>query len=105
MRHVQLFVSTVTDEFRSYRDELRRQLQSLNVTVHIQEDFVATGTETLDKLDSYIKECIAVIHLIGDMTGAWAEPATLNSLRSRYPDLADRLPSLKTSIETNQPPL
>jgi Domain of unknown function (DUF4062) len=105
MRHLQLFISTVTDEFRSYRDELRRQLQSLSVTVHVQEDFIATGTETLDKLDTYIKECAAVVHLVGDMPGAWAEPSTLNALRSRYLDLIDRLPNLKASIETNQPPL
>jgi hypothetical protein len=43
------------------------------VTVKVQEDFIATGTETLDKLDEYIRHCDAVIHLAGDMTGAWAQ--------------------------------
>jgi hypothetical protein len=88
MSHVRLFLSAVTDEFESYRDGLREQLQRPNVTVHVQDDFIATGTETLDKLDAYIRDCDAVIHLVGDMTGAWATAATLQALRSRYLDLA-----------------
>ncbi|MEA2990990.1 MAG: hypothetical protein QOG83_3701, partial [Alphaproteobacteria bacterium] len=72
MRHVQLFISAMTKEFGSYREALRRQLQRPNVTVHVQEDFIPTGTETLDMLDLYIGQCDAVIHLAGDMTGALA---------------------------------
>src|ERR1700730_1009235 len=102
---IQLFLSAVSDEFRSYRDLLRASLQRHNVTVHVQEDFIATGTETLDKLDAYIKDCDAVIHLVGDMTGAWAHPPTFQSLIAKYPDMVQRLPSLKASIETGQPPL
>jgi hypothetical protein len=51
MRHVELFLSTVSDEFRSYRDSLGNKLKRPNVDIHVQEDFIATGTETLDKLD------------------------------------------------------
>lgn len=105
MNHVRLFLSAVTDEFAGYRDALRRELQRPNVTVHIQEDFIATGTETLDKLDIYIRDCDAVIHLVGDMTGAWAPEPTLQALKLRYPDLAKQLASLQPSIEGNQPPL
>src|SRR4051812_3263431 len=105
MPHVQLFLSTVSDEFRSYREAIRTLLQRPNVTVHIQEDFIATGTETLDKLDHYIRGCAAVLHLAGDMTGAWAEPATFENLKIRYPDLAKRLPVLRASIEQGTPPL
>ena len=65
MRHVQLFLSTVSNEFRYYREAVRTLLQRPNVTVHIQEDFIATGTETLDKLDYYIRDCAAVLHLAG----------------------------------------
>lgn len=102
---VKLFLSTVSQEFRSYRDALRSKLQRPNVTVHIQEDFIATGSETLDKLDLYIKACDAVIHLIGDRTGAFAEPETSQALRTRYPDLCQRLPPLRPSIETGEPAL
>jgi hypothetical protein len=105
MAHIHLLLSTVSDEFRNYRDMLRGLLQRPNVTVHVQEDFIATGTETLDKLDVYIRDCDAVIHLTGDMTGAWARPATLQALRARYPDLAERLPPLKPSLDSGNPPL
>src|SRR5215472_12883868 len=103
MQPVRLFLSAVSEEFRTYRDALRTKLQRPNVTVHVQEDFIATGTETLDKLDLYIRDCDAVIHLLGDRTGAWAAVATLQTLKSRYPDLATRLPALKSAIEIGQP--
>jgi len=105
MADVQLFLSTVSNEFRSYRDELRRQLKRPNVDVHVQEDFISTGTETLDKLDSYIASCDAVIHLVGDMTGAWAPVDVSRSLHSRYANLAESLPPLAPSFETGTPPL
>ena len=79
MPHVQLFLSTVSAEFRSYRDALRHDLDRPNVTVKVQEDFIAGGTETLDKLDEYIRQCDAVIHLVGDMTGALAKASSVAS--------------------------
>jgi hypothetical protein len=82
MPSVKLFLSTVSEEFRSYRDALGSKLQRPNVTVHVQEDFIPTGTETLDKLDLYIKDCDAVVHLVGDRTGAWAEEPTLKTLKA-----------------------
>jgi hypothetical protein len=105
MADVQLFLSTVTSEFRSYREELRRQLKRPNVDVHVQEDFISTGTETPDTLDSYIANCDAVIHLVGDMTGAWAPPEVTRTLRARYGDFVGRLPPLQSSLETDKPPL
>src|SRR5262249_1413805 len=89
--HVELFLSAVSDEFRPYRESLRELLKRPNVDIHIQEDFIPTEAETLDKLDSYIARCDAIIHLVGDMTGSWAGPATLQALRARYYDLAYRL--------------
>jgi len=66
---VQIFLSAVTDEFRNYRDPLRRDLTRHNVEVKIQEDFKDYGVVTLDKLDRYIAGCDAVVHLVGNMTG------------------------------------
>jgi hypothetical protein len=105
MNQVQLFLSTVSEEFRSYRDVLRSKLQRPNVTVHVQEDFIPTGTETLDKLDLYIRGCDAVVHLVGDSTGAWAKAPTLQALKARYPDLAERFPVLESSLDFGDPPL
>ena len=94
MANVQLFLSTVSAEFRSVRDALRAALDRPNVSVKVQEDFVATGTETLDKLDDYIRRCDAVIHLVGDMTGAPALPPSVALIARRYADLGERLPPL-----------
>lgn len=105
MPHVQLFLSAVSAEFRSYRDALRRPLTRPNVSVAVQEDFIATGNETLDKLDDYIKACDAVIHLVGDMSGAVAKPSAVASVCSRYPDLGERLPALGAFLTPGAPPL
>ncbi len=102
---VQIFLSTVSAEFASYRDALRRDLDRPNVTVKVQEDFIATGTETLDKLDEYIRRCDAVIHLVGDMTGALAQPPSVAVLRKRYPNLAKQLPVLAPFLAPDAPPL
>lgn len=74
-----------------------------NVTVKVQEDFIATGTEMLDKLDEYIQQCDAVIHLVGDMTGARA--TAVDAIWQRYPNLAERLPVLGPFLEPGAPAL
>ena len=51
------FLSTVSDEFRVYRDQLRSDLTRHNVEVKVQEDFKDLGGDTLDKLDVYIAHC------------------------------------------------
>jgi tetratricopeptide (TPR) repeat protein/Mrp family chromosome partitioning ATPase len=99
MTSVRIFLSTVSAEFRSYRNALRRDLERPNVSVKVQEDFIATGNETLDKLDDYIRRCDAVIHLVGDMTGALAQPPSLALICTRYPDLAERLPPLVDCLQ------
>ena len=92
MATIQIFLSSVSAEFRSYRDALRHDLDRPNVTVKVQEDFIATGTETLDMLDLYIKQCDAVIHLVGDMTGSMARPRSVAMIRERYADFDKQLP-------------
>lgn len=71
----------------------------------MQEDFIATGEETLDKLDDYIRQCDAVVHLVGDMTGASAQAPSVALIRSRYPDFTSRLPVLEPFLEPNGPAL
>ena len=41
---VRIFLSTVSDEFRDYRDQLRHDLTRHNVEVKVQEDFKDLGT-------------------------------------------------------------
>ena len=92
MARVQLFLSTVSAEFRSYRERLRHLLTRPDVEVKVQEDFIVTGDETLEMLDTYIQGCDGVIHLVGDMTGAMAKPQSVAAIAARYPELASRLP-------------
>jgi tetratricopeptide (TPR) repeat protein len=105
MAHVRIFLSTVSSEFRSYRDRLAEKLKRPNLSVHVQEDFIAAGTETLDKLDDYIRECKAVVHLVGDMTGAMASPSDVAAITKRYPDFATRCPALAETLSTGTPAL
>lgn len=109
MAGVQLFLSAVSAEFRSHRDALRRDLARPNapqaVTVAVQEDFIVTGTETLDMLDDCIRQCNAVVHLVGDMTGALAQAPSLKLMRSRYPDLGEKLPPLAPFLRPDAPAL
>src|SRR5438270_467483 len=51
---VKIFLSTVSDEFRTYRDALRTDLTRHNVEVKVQEDFKDLGGDTLDNLDVHI---------------------------------------------------
>jgi tetratricopeptide (TPR) repeat protein len=105
VEHVQIFLSAVSAEFRSYREALHRKLERQNLTVKVQEDFIAGGSETLDKLDDYIRHCHAVIHLVGDMTGALAPPPSATLVARCFPDLRDRLPMLAPFLEAGAPRL
>jgi hypothetical protein len=103
MAHVRIFLSAVSSEFRSYRDRLAEKLKRPNLSVHVQEDFIAAGTGTLDKLNDYIRECEAVIHLVGDITGAMASPSAAAAIKERYPDLGSRFPPLAETLSTGTP--
>src|SRR5215467_12241352 len=96
---VKIFLSTVSDEFRTYRDALRTDLTRHNVEVKVQEDFRDLGGETLDKLDVYIAHCDAVVHLVGNMTGSYPGERALSALLVKYPDLATKLPPLSTALK------
>src|SRR5215207_8619816 len=100
---VRIFLSTVSAEFRDHRDLLRKDLTRHNVEVKVQEDFKDYGGVTLDKLDRYIASCDAVIHLVGDMTGADANFASAQVIRSKYPDLLAKLPPLRAALDEAVP--
>ena len=97
---VKIFLSTVSDEFRAYRDQLRSDLTRHNVEVKVQEDFKDFGRDTLDKLDVYIANCDAVVHLVGDMTGSDPPEPALRALREKHRDLADKLPALGEALQS-----
>jgi hypothetical protein len=95
---VSIFLSAVSDEFRTYRDQLRADLTRHNTEVKVQEDFKDYGGVTLDKLDLYIKACDAVVHLVGDMTGAAAKSESTAAILAKYPSLPDKLHPLRRPL-------
>jgi hypothetical protein len=96
---ISIFLSTVSDEFRAYRNQLRSDLTRDNVEVKVQEDFRDLGGETLDKLDVYIAHCDAVVHLVGDMTGSYPGERGLSALLAKYPDLPTKLLPLSAALQ------
>ncbi|MDB4910744.1 MAG: motif domain protein, partial [Gemmatimonadetes bacterium] len=110
MSQVTLFISAVSNEFAEdprrapervrgpgdYRTYLRDKLTGPDVSVKVQEDFIAGGVLTLDKLVLYLQECDAVIHLVGDMTGAVASDIAVESLFESEPQLSRKIPFLAT---------
>ena len=113
MTQVTLFISAVSNEFAEdpknapervrgagdYRTYLRDKLTGPDVSVKVQEDFIACGVLTLDKLLLYLKECDAVIQLVGDMTGALASDISVESLFAAERELAAKIPFLATPAD------
>src|SRR5580658_6138388 len=93
-----VFLSTVSDEFRAYRDQLRGDLTRHNVEVKVQEDFKGLGGDTLDKLDVYIAHCDAVVHLMGEMTGSAPDGREQQALLRKYANLPVHLPPLDDAL-------
>ncbi|HYH68685.1 MAG TPA: hypothetical protein VD866_28590 [Urbifossiella sp.] len=102
-QHRQLFLSAVTREFRSYRDLLAADLNRPTLSVKVQEDFGVLGRSTLEKLDEYIRNCHAVVHLIGRAAGAIPPEPAVAALLAKYPDLPARLPPLGERLGRPQP--
>ncbi len=100
-----LFISCVSAEFEDYREALQGYLTRSKVSVSIQENFTASGSVTLDKLDEYLRACDGVVHLVGDMTGALAGEPSVALIRQRYPDIAQRLPVLAPFLVPGAPGL
>jgi hypothetical protein len=96
---ISVFLSTVSDEFRAYRDQLKGDLTRQNVSVKVQEELKDLGGDTLDKLDVYIAACDAVVHLVGDMCGALADQGQQQALLAKRSDLQSKLPPVGEAIK------
>ncbi|MCB1236220.1 MAG: hypothetical protein KDM91_14210, partial [Verrucomicrobiae bacterium] len=86
-----LFLSMVSDEFRSYRELLCSDLERGRVDITTQEKFANLGATTLEKLDDYMEKCDAVIHLVGDGLGHVPPAAAVDALLDRHRDFLETL--------------
>lgn len=100
---VKLFISCVSGEFGVYREPLRKALALPDIDVKIQEEFKPQGNDTLSMLVDYIEPCAAVVHFVGDMSGAAPPDFCVQELLERYPNLKARLPPLAEAIERQEP--
>ena len=82
-----IFISAVTSEFGKARDALAADLRSRDTLVRVQSDFrQETGSDTtLKKLHDYIRDCSAVVAVIGGRSGACPPPGRLCTIRSDAP--------------------
>ena len=78
---------------------MRRDFTRPNLDAKIQEDFIAYGGATLEKLDEYIKHCEAVIHICGDMTGSMANKISVQYIKVKYEDFGQRFPSIEPVLK------
>jgi tetratricopeptide (TPR) repeat protein len=101
----QLFLSAATSEFGEHRTHLAKLLHRPDLTVAVQDEFINSGGSTLEKLDDYLVHCDAIIHVIGHATGSIPEVPAVTALRTRYPDLAEKLPGLADLLNRAQPGL
>jgi tetratricopeptide (TPR) repeat protein len=67
-----VFVSAVSSEFGKVRSSVASDLRSRDLLVKVQDDFrLGAGADTLlRKLYNYIRDCSAVICIVGDRSGA-----------------------------------
>ena len=98
-----LFLSAVSSEFESYRKLLASDLKRPTLDVAVQEDFGVLDDTTLGKLDTYIRACNGVVHLIGKATGEIPKTLAVDALKKTYPDLAERLPALAPLLAQPDP--
>jgi hypothetical protein len=72
-----IFISAVSSEFGKARDALAADLRSRDTLVRVQSDFrqEADSDTTLKKLHDYIRDCSAVVCIIGARSGACPPPS------------------------------
>ena len=54
----------------------------------MQDDFIVTGDESLEMLNTYIHGCDAVIHLVGDTSGAIAKHQSVAAIAASWKRVA-----------------
>lgn len=97
------FISCSSEEFRSYRDDLREALTGTARDIRIQRDFKVHGGKLLELLDTHISRCRGVIHLVGDVGGAKPTRAEVRAILDRYPSLPIVLKDIAHDINEHCP--
>lgn len=85
---MKLFVSAVTSEFGLARSNIASDLRARGLTVKVQEDFrqESGAPTTLALLHNYIRDCDAVICIVGQRHGARPPQAAAQPYLASLPD-------------------
>jgi hypothetical protein len=101
-----VFISCVSGEFErpearfpGLRCQLRHYLTRADCEVKVQEDFRQTGDEdTVEKLAGYIRNCAAVLHLVGELPGAVADRKAVADFLAAVPNFLEHHPDLRAAL-------
>jgi hypothetical protein len=101
-----VFISCVSGEFEDdgarfprFRSSLRKYLTAADCEVKVQEDFRQEGKIlTVAKLDDYIRNCAAVIHLVGAKPGATANAKAVAEYLQAEPRFLEKYPTLRAKL-------
>jgi Domain of unknown function (DUF4062) len=87
-----VFLSAVTSECGEARKLVASDLRSRGLEVKVQEDFrQEEGADTtLKKLHDYVKDCDAVVAIMGKRSGSFPPPAAAEPFRDTLPDGIER---------------
>src|SRR6516164_4642026 len=82
-----VFLSAVTSEFELARDAVASDLQARDLQLRVQRSFrQEPGSDTLlQLLHDYIRECDAVVYVIGTRSGACPSPAAAAAFAQLLP--------------------
>jgi hypothetical protein len=82
-----VFLSAVSSEFGKARDAVGADLRSRELLLRVQSDFrqEAGSDTTLRKLHDYIRDCSAVVCVIGKRSGALPPPAAAEPFNHMLP--------------------
>jgi hypothetical protein len=88
MADFRVFLSAVSSEFSAARDTLAASLRSRDLLLRVQSDFhqEAADDTTLRKLHDYIRDCAAVVCIIGQRSGAMPPAASAVPFARMLPD-------------------
>jgi len=101
-----IFISCVSDEFEKFdarfpgfRSSLKKYLTAADCEVKTQEDFRQEGKDlTVAKLNGYISNCAAVIHLVGAKPGATANARAVAEYLEAEPKFLEKHPDLRAKL-------
>ena len=101
-----VFISCVSDEFEKlgarfpgFRSSLKKYLTAADCEVKTQEDFRQEGKDlTVAKLNGYISNCAAVIHLVGAKSGATADAKAVAECLEAEPKFLEKYAELRAKL-------